>query len=381
MTWGASLSKGIWLLLRLGAGVLALALWGLPISGAQERQDLLKPTSPAGQPRLGRYVTTAPDAAAFTPDELRRLRDGHYRVAIAMQALDTPWNALQVQAITDTLNKYGVEVVAVTDAAQDPQRQSAQLRVLADQKIHVLFSLPIDPSIQTPTYKRIGEAGIKLVLMDNVPNELVSGKDYVTVVASDNEQNAVFATEELMKAIGGRGEVALITYSYDSYHSITARRRGFERTLKSYPEVRLAAVEKFTQPAEVYLRVLAMLTAHPNIKGIFAVWADPAMQAVAAAQAMGRNDIIVTTNDLGPDSALFIAKGQIQATGAQLPYDLGVAEANAALYSLLGRPVEPHISLPGLGVTRDNLLSGLEMVTKQRAPPEVVAICGGKCGQ
>ena len=70
--------------------------------------------------------------------------------------------------------------------------------------------------------------------MDNVPHGLQPGKDYVTVVASDNEQNAAFATEELLKAIGGRGEVALITYSYDSYYSIAARRRGFERTLTSH---------------------------------------------------------------------------------------------------------------------------------------------------
>jgi len=122
-----------------------------------------------------------------------------------------PWNSLQVQAISEILDKYGVEVVAVTDASQDPQRQAAQLRALADQKVHVVFSVPIDPATQGSAYKHLADAGIKLILMDDVPYGPQPGKDYVTVVASDNEQNAIFATEELVQAIGGRGEVALVT--------------------------------------------------------------------------------------------------------------------------------------------------------------------------
>jgi len=307
------------------------------------------------------------------------LRNGRYRAAIAMQALDTPWNSLQVQAITETLTKFGVDVVAVTDAAQDPQRQAAQLRGLIEQRVHVIFSVPIDPATQTTVYKRVAEAGIKLVLMDNVPHGLQPGKDYVTVVASDNEQNAIFATEELVKAIDGQGDVALITYSFDSYYSIAARRRGFEQTLAKYPGVRLAAVEKFTQPSEVYLKTMRLLGAQPDLKGIFVVWGDPAMQAVAAAKALGRDDIVVTTNDLGPDTALYVARGQILAIGAQLPYDLGTAEANAALRALLGKPVAPYISIAALGVKQGNLIPALELVTKRSTPPEIIEACAGKC--
>jgi ribose transport system substrate-binding protein len=361
---------------------MAVSLLGGDRPCLAQAQPTILPLSARGQPVVGfpdGAPATTPLVPAFTADEMTRLRSGRYRAAIAMQAMDTPWNSLQVQGISETLSKYGLEVVAVTDAAQDPQRQAAQLRALTDQRVDILFSVPIDPATQTSAYKRVGEAGIKLILMDNVPYGLEPGKDYVTVVASDNEQNAIFATEELVKAIGGRGEVALITYSYDSYYSIAVRRRGFEQTLAKYPDVRLAAVAKFTQPSEAYQKTIAMLTANPNIKGIFAVWGDPAMQAIAGAQAVGREDLIVTTNDLGPDSALYVARGQIKAIGAQLPYDLGVAEANAALYALLGKPVAPYISIAALGVKQSNLLTALEMVTKRSTPPEVVAACGGKC--
>lgn len=366
------------------AALLLLALGLTGPAWAEDARSLMQPLplSPAGQPVPGfpdGVPATAPQALTLTDAEIARLRAGKYRAGIAMQALDTPWNSLQVEAITNTLKEYGIEVVAVTDAAQDPVRQAQHLAGMIDRKVNVVFSVPIDPATQTAAYKRLSDAGIKIVFMDNVVHNMTPGRDYVTVVASDNEKNAVYATEELVKAIGGQGEVGLITYSYDSYYSIAARRQGFLKTLAAWPNVKLVATERFTQPREAYQKTIAMLRAHPNIKGIFAVWGDPAMQAVAGAKAIGRHDLVVTTNDLGPDTALYMARGEILAIGAQLPYDLGVAEAKAAAYALLGKSVPPYISLPALRVKKANLLSALELVTKRTAPQQVKEACRGAC--
>jgi ribose transport system substrate-binding protein len=331
------------------------------------------PSFPEGAP------ASSPDVISLDAQDVQRLRAGRHTAGIAMQALDTPWNSLQVEAITRTLAEFGIEVVLITDASQDPTRQAAHIGRMIDRKVSVIFSVPIDPATQAATYRRVSEAGIKLVLMDNVPHGLIPGRDYVTVVASDNESNAVFATEELIQAIGGRGEIGLMTYFYESYYSIAARKAGFEKTLSKYPEVRLVATERFVQPREVYAMTIAMLRANPGLKGIFAVWGDPAMQAVAAAKALGRTDLVVTTNDLGPDTAMHVAYGEIHAIGAQLPYDLGVAEARAAGAALLGRSVPPYISLPAIPVKKNNLISALEQVTKQPAPEALKAACKGEC--
>lgn len=366
------------------AAMLAMVLGLSANSLAESKQNLMEPLplSPVGQPVPGfpsGAPATSPEVLTLTEAEIARLRAGKFTAGIAMQALDTPWNALQVEAITSTLGRYGVEVVAVTDAAQNPARQAGQLAGMIDRKVDVIFSVPIDPASQTAAYKRVSDAGIKLVFMDNVVHNMAPGKDYVTVVASDNEKNAVYATEELIRAIGGRGEVGLLTYFYDSYYSIAARREGFLKTLAAHPGVRLAATDRFTQPREAYEKTIAMLRANPGIRGIFAVWGDPAMQAAAAAKAIGRSDVVITTNDLGPDTAMYVARGEILAIGAQLPYDLGVAEANAAAFALLGKKVPPYISLPALRVKKENLLSALELVTKRPAPQQVIDACAGIC--
>jgi ribose transport system substrate-binding protein len=361
----------------------AIALGALD-ARAQDAKALMEPLplTPTGQPVPG-YPNGAPASSphvlTLSEADIGRLKAGRFTAGIAMQALDTPWNSLQVEAITTTLAQYGVQVVAVTDAAQDPARQARQLAGLIERKVNVVFSVPLDPSSQTAAYKRVSDAGIKLVFMDNVVHGMTPGKDYVTVVASDNEKNAVYATEELVKAIGGAGEVGLLTFQYDAYYSIAARKAGFEKVLAANPDVKLAATDRFTQPREVYDKTIAMLTAHPNIKGLFAVWGDPAMQAVAAAKSMGRGDVVVTTNDLGPDSAMYVARGEILAIGAQLPYDLGVAEAKAAALALLGKPVPPYISLPALRVKKANLIPALELVTKRPAPEDVKRACADVC--
>ena len=113
--------------------------------------------------------------------------------------------------------------------------------------------------------------------------------------------------------------------------------------------MRLAATDRFIQPREVYDKTIAMLRAHPDIKGSFAVWGDPADAGGRRREGDGPPRRGGDDRDLGPDTALYVARGDILAIGAQLPYDLGVAEAKAAALALLGKPVPPYISLPALG--------------------------------
>lgn len=112
-----------------------------------------------------------------------------------------------------------------------------------------------------------------------------------------------------------------------------------------------------------------MLTKHPNLKGIFVVWDVPAEGALAAARSAGRNDLAITTIDLGTNVALDIAQGgMIKGLGAQLPYDQGVAEAILAAYALLGKETPPYVAVPALQVTKENILDSWKTVYQVDAP-------------
>ena len=372
------------------AAALALALSGLAASSAladdtipPEAKALLEPLplSPRGQPVPGfpdGPPAVSPDVLKFSDQDLAKLKAGKFTAGLVMHTMDAGWPQLQVAGISNTLKDLGIEVVGTTDAKFQPGQQISDLEQMIARKPDVIFSIPIDPKSESEAYKKAAAAGIKLVFMDNVPVDMAPGKDYVTVVASDNEKNAYFAAQELVAAIGGKGEVGIITLVYDYYYSVAARKVGALKAFGEHPDIKVADVGTFTAPEKAYEVATAMLTAHPDMKGIFVAWDTPAQQVVAAAKTLGR-DIVVTTNDIAADSALNVARGEFLAVGAQRPYDQGVAEAKAAALALLGHDVPPYISVPTLRVKKLDLLSALKEVTKEDAPASVVKICNGEC--
>ena len=55
----------------------------------------------------------------------------------------------------------------------------------------------------------------------------------------------------------------------------------------------------------------------------------PAEGVIAAARAAGRDDLVITTIDLGENVAISMAQGGfVHGLGAQRPYDQGVTEAD-----------------------------------------------------
>jgi ribose transport system substrate-binding protein len=115
-----------------------------------------------------------------------------------------------------------------------------------------------------------------------------------------------------------------------------------------------------------------MMTEYPDLNGVWAVWDVPADGVIAAARAAGRDDLVVTTIDLGTPVAIELASGGIvQGLGAQRPYDQGVTEAKLAGYGLLDKEAPPYVALAALPVTQDNVLEAWETVYHQPPPDEV----------
>ena len=363
----------------LAAPALAQSAKSIPPEAAKLLEPL--PISPTGQVVPGfpdGAPASDPESLKLTDDDIATLKSKHFTAGIVMHTMDAGWPTLQVAGIKTTLAEYGIDVVAVTDAKFEPGTQISDLEQMIARKPDVIFSIPIDPQSEAAAYKKASAAGIKLVFMDNVPVGMAPGKDYLTVVASDNEKNAYYAAQELVTAVGGKGEVGIITLVYDYYYSVAARKTGAEKAFKEHPDIKVLDVGTFAAPEKAYGVATAMLTANPDLKGIFVAWDTPAQQVVAAAKTLGRK-IVVTTNDLAQDSALNVARGDFLAVGAQRPYDQGVSEAKAAAIGLLGKPVPPYIEVPTLRVKKLNLLSALELVTKEPAPKSVVDLCKGEC--
>jgi ribose transport system substrate-binding protein len=211
--------------------------------------------------------------------------------------------------------------------------------------------------------------------MDNAPNGLVAGRDYVSVVSADNHGNGVAAALLMAQALGGQGDIGVVYHAADFF--VTRERyEAFRETLaQHYPNIHIVARQGIGGPdfsGDAERAASAMITSHPRLAGIWAVWDVPAEGVIAAARTAGHAKLVVTTCDLGENVAIEMARGGfIKGVGAQRPFDQGVAEATLAGYALLGKQAPPFVALPGLPVTQSNLLEAWKTVYHKDAPPEI----------
>lgn len=308
----------------------------------------------------------------LTEEELQKIKDGKYTAAIVMHYSGTDYMSAAVGAMQDTFKKMGIEVVAITDAQFKAEKQVDDIETVLAKKPDIMISVPVDAVSTAPAYRKAVEQGVKLVFMDGAANGFQPGVDYISIVSGDNYGNGAVAADIMAEKLDGKGKVGIVFHDVNFF--VTKNRSdAFEARIKEqYPDIEIVAKGGITDPNKGEEVAAAMLTRHPDIDGIFAPWDVPAEGVMAAARTAGRNDLVVTTVDLGTNVAISIASdGIVQGLGAQLPYDQGVAQAMLAGYSLLGKDAPAYVASPAIKVTKENVLDAWKLIYGTEAPATV----------
>lgn len=397
--WGLSGHKH-----RAWAGVIAAALLVGACSdgGAASAGASSGPTGAAGSPgsavdpdaALAELATkvlatgpfgeepTSPTEITLTPEEIDKVKAMNATAAIVMH-IKSDWEKAQVAGLTATFEELGIEVIASTNGEGKTEKQVADIETVLVQKPDVVVSIPWSPGDQVAAYRKIVDSGAKLVFADNAVAGFVAGKDYVSTVSADNWGNGVASAHLMAKALREKngeikGKIGVVWFDIDFFVT-NQRRDAFRQTITdNYPGIEIVEDQGF--PAGPDLAggaetvASAMLARNPTLDGIWAVWDAPAEGVIAAARSAGRDDLIVTTQDLGLTSALSIKNGEfIYGLGAQRPYDQGVVEAKLAAYGLLGKTAPPYVALFALAVTQENVLQAWKDVYRTDPPTELTA--------
>jgi ribose transport system substrate-binding protein len=308
--------------------------------------------------------------------ELAQVRGRNATAAIVMHYTGDDWTNAQIKALRAEFGRLGIRIISVTDAGSDPDRQVSDLETVSARRPDIIVSIPTDQVATAGAYRMVASQGIKIVFMDNVPNGFVHGRDYVSTVSADNYGNGVVAAHLMADKLGGAGKVGAVFHQADFF--VTKQRYlGFKDTItRNYPNIQLVEEKGIVGPdlaGDAQNAANAMLLKYPDLKGIWGVWDVPTEGVLAAARSVDRGDIVITTEDLGKNVGIAMAKNQmVQGLGAQRPYDQGVTEARLAAYSLLGKPAPAYVALDALPVTHENLLDAWPEVYHEPTPPEIV---------
>ena len=368
------------------AAVLALVVSGCSStssSSSSQDADVTKKVDEALAAIQGKVLSKGPngetpepaEAAALTEEEIAQVKDLGATAAIVMHYGGNDWANAQVEGLRDQFAKLGIEVVAVTDANFKPDKQVSDLETVMAKKPDIIVSIPTDPVATAAAYKKVADAGTKLVFMDNVPQGLEAGKDYVSVVSADNYGNGVTSAHLMAKALGGKGKIGMIYHEADFF--VTKQRYdGFKSTIEQdYPDITIVDEKGIAGPdfaGDAQGAANAMLTENPDLAGIWAVWDVPAEGVMAAARASGRADLKIATQDLGTNVAIALAKGElVVGLGAQRPFDQGVTEALLGAGALIGKEAPPYVALSALPVDHDNVLDAWTQVYHVDPPQDL----------
>jgi len=310
----------------------------------------------------------------LTDEQLAKVRAGNFTVAISMGWLGDDWASQQLIGLKESFEKFGIKVVAETNANWDDAKQIADLEAISVLKPDLLVSIPLNGQTTASAFKKIQEAGTKVVFIDQAVDGMEPGKDYAAIISSDNLALGMYLADALAESLGGKGNVAAMYFANDFYVT-NLRYEGFiARVLAKYPEINVIAAAGHNDPNKGQEVAQGVLARYPNLNGMYASWSIPAMGAVTAAITAGRTpqDFKIVNENFDQIVALNMAQdGFIAGISSQRPYDQGVAEATVGALTLIGESTPTYVVVPPLKVTRKTLPESYKTIYRVDLPAEM----------
>ncbi|MFZ6021116.1 MAG: sugar ABC transporter substrate-binding protein [Chloroflexota bacterium] len=242
--------------------------------------------------------------------------------------------------------------VTVTDTAGDFNLLVSRIQDAVAQKVDAIVLGMGDPAQMTQGLEAASKANIPVFGIDagNAPGVLVN-------VTSDNASLGKLSAETLVKAIGEKGNVVMFTH--DPHPGVRARAAAAAEVFSAYPEIQVIEKKHIEVPGPLdNARKITedLLTAYPesgSIAGIWAGWDEPALGAVQAMLAAGRNEIKV----VGIDGTDF-AKAEIKKQGPFIAsvaqdFDAMAAKTTELMEAYFNgvKPQSESVLIPGLLLT------------------------------
>lgn len=359
-------SRNIYVMLILC--LLFMPMAGLFAAGAQEvttESFVYETVGPMGE------SPTNYEDVYLSSDDKAAVKAGAYKAAILMHT-SSDWTNAVVAGAKDMFAELGVEVVAVTDAGFDPNKQRTDVETTMALDPDIIVTLVLDPVSGSVALKQAIDKGIKVVLISNLPSDFVHGQDYAGIVTDDLFQMGEATAQMIGESLNGEGEVALM-YHDANYYVTNQRDQAVEAVLnRDYPGISIVTKKGIVNPSDGDVIASAILTQFPKVDAIYAPWDTIAEGVVAGVRAAGRDDVGVYTMDLGANNAMDLVKGgNMKGMVADLPYVLGETLAKMGSLSAIDKDTPAFVTVPAIKVDKENIETQWERSLNRPLPNDV----------
>lgn len=245
--------------------------------------------------------------------------------------------------------ELGAEVVVVAPPAEtDVQAQVTQVEDLIAQGMEGIALAPTDPGALAPVVDAAQAAGIPVVFVDTLGNN-----EGITFIGTNNEVGAALAAQYMCDNLPEGAEVAILQ-GVMAHSTAQFRANGAKSGLEACGLNVVAEQTAEWDRAKGLSVTENILAGNPNIKGIFGSNDNMALGAVEALKAAARDDVMVVGFDANPDAAAAVIAGDMAATVAQAPGNMGGFAIQALVDLKNGETLEDWIDTGTVLVTSEN---------------------------
>ncbi len=275
---------------------------------------------------LGVAATLATAPVAYAQDEV-------YIPLVSKGFQHQFWQAVKAGA-DQAAEEFGVRITFEgPDNETMVDRQIDMLAAaLANNPAAIGFAA-LDSQAAIPLLRQASEAGIPVIAFDSGVDSDIP----VATATTDNVAAAALAADKMAEFLGGEGTVAVVAHDQTSRTGID-RRDGFLNQMESaYPDIEVVTVQYGAgdqlQSTEV---AKAILTANPELDGMFGTNEGSAIGIVNAVREMATEGVTIIGYDSGKAQTDAIRDGLMAGAITQNPVGIGYETVKAAVAAMNG---------------------------------------------
>lgn len=246
------------------------------------------------------------------------------------------WQAVKVGA-DQAAEEFGVEVTFEgPDSESQVDKQIDMLAAALAKKPAAIGFAALDSQAAIPLLKQAQKDGIAVIAFDSgVDSDIPT-----STATTDNVAAAALAADKMAELIGGEGKVAIIAHDQTSRTGIDRRDGFINQMAKEHPGVEIVTVQygggDHLQSTEI---AKSILTANPDLKGMFGTNEGSAIGVVNGVQESGAEGLIIIGYDSGKAQKDAIRSGLMTGAITQNPVGIGYETVKAAVAAYKGESV------------------------------------------
>lgn len=273
------------------------------------------------------------------------------KIGLMVQDMSNPFFSAMDKGAKEAAAEIGA-TANTQDAQLDLANQNTQIDTFIQQGVDLIVISAVDEDGIQPAIERAKQAGVIVIAVDT------PAKSADAVVMTDAVQAGEKSCQYLFEQMGGKGNVLLVDGT--PLQTIRDRITGCNNVVKDFPDIKIVGQQASKNDRASGLAVTTdMLTATPDVQGIFGMNDPSALGAVLAVQQANKADTVkVTGVDGSPEAVAELKQPESPfiGTATQNPAEM-VRKAVEVAQNIIDNkpPADTTILIPSELVTRENV--------------------------